>query len=145
MPSPIIAAEQATIVSDPNLESGDQPKTTTADDRLAEWVMARVEKWRTHRDTNYSAPWDMYERLWRAIYSDEEKQRKSERSKIISPALSEAVENGCAEIEEAVFGRGDFFDLWPEVQDGQIDRAVLDRNESLFRQDLERTDFTGQC
>src|SRR3990167_6413729 len=117
----------------------------TADEKLVAWVIGRVKQWKEHRVANYDSNWNMYERLWRAIYSDEDKTKKRERGKIISPALSEAVENGAAEIEEAVFGRGDFFDLWPEVQDGKIDRAVLDRNESLFRQDLERTDFTGQC
>src|SRR3990167_6450841 len=136
----------AEIVSDDAALQADDEKTPKTDDeKLVAWVMDRVSRWKEQRDQNYETQWNMYERLWRAIYSDEEKQRKTERSKIISPALSEAVENGAAEIEEAVFGRGDFFDLWPEVQDGQIDRAVLDRNESLFRQDLERTDFTGQC
>lgn len=145
MASPITASEQATIISDPSTDSGDENKATTADGRLVEWVMNRVDRWRIHRDTNYATSWDMYERLWRAIYSDAEKQRKSERSKIISPALSEAVENGCAEIEEAVFGRGDFFNLWPEVRDTQVDRAALDANETLFKEDIARTDFTGQC
>ena len=139
-------AQEATIVSSAeDLQKDDAQKPKTTDDRLVEWVMERVDRWRTHRDTNYADQWDMYERLWRAIYSDEEKQRKTERSKIISPALSEAVENGCAEIEEAVFGRGDFFDLWPEARDTQIDRTVLDANEVLFKEDIARTDFTGQC
>lgn len=117
----------------------------TADQELVEWVMTRVKQWKDHRVANYDGNWNMYERLWRAIYSEEDKTKKRERGKIISPATSEAVENSVAEIEEAVFGRGDFFDLWPEVQDGKMDREILTHNEVMFRQDLARTDFTGQC
>ena len=139
-------AQEATIVSNAEDVAADEEKTPKSSDAaLVEWVMGRVTRWRTQRDTNHSKQWDMYERLWRAIFSEEEKQHKTERSKIISPALSEAVENGCAEIEEAVFGRGDFFDLWPEARDTQIDRAALDANEVLFKEDIARTDFTGQC
>ena len=136
----------ATIVSDDAARQADDEKTPKTDDeKLVAWVMDRVSRWKEQRDQNYETQWNMYERLWRAIYSDEEKQRKTERSKIISPALSEAVENGAAEIEEAVFGRGDFFDLWPEAKDNQIDAAVLQTNEVLLREALAKTDFTGQC
>ena len=139
------AQEAVVISSDEDLAKDEAKTPKSSDDVLVEWVMTRIDKWRTHRDTNYQLQWDMYERLWRAIYSDEEKTRKTERSKIISPALSESVENSCAEIEEAVFGRGDFFDMWPEARDTKIDRAALDANEVLFKEDLARTDFTGQC
>ena len=43
--------------------------------------------------------------------------RKSERSRIISPALQQAVESSVAEIEEATFGRGRFFDVTDDTQD----------------------------
>ena len=89
--------------------------------------------------------WDTYERLWRAIYSEAEKTRKSERSTIISPALSEAVENAASEIEEAVFGRGDFFDIWPEASDNQVEAQVLAKNEATLKQDLARGGFTDNC
>ena len=64
-------AQEATIVSSAeDLAKDDAKKPKTSDAALVEWVMERVTKWRTHRDTNYSKQWDMYERLWRAIYSD---------------------------------------------------------------------------
>src|SRR3990170_8368977 len=84
---------------------------------LVAWVMARVEAWRTHRRANYEWRWDEYERLWRGIWSGAEQKRKSERSKIITPALSEAVENAVSEIEEAVFGRGAFFEIKAALSD----------------------------
>jgi hypothetical protein len=144
----VVAGGVAEVTTDPRDETkepeADHTKKT-ADEKLVEWVIGRVRQWKDHRVANYDSNWNMYERLWRAIYSDEDKTKKRERGKIISPALSEAVENGAAEIEEAVFGRGDFFDLWPEAGDSPPDRKVLEHNETLFRQDLDRTDFTGQC
>lgn len=147
---PLTASETVAVVNEdprdatkaPDPEAG---RRKSADERLVEWVLDRVSKWRTHRDANYSQQWDTYERQWRAIYSEEDRTRKTERSKIISPALSEAVENGVSEIEEAVFGRGDFFDLWPEARDNPVEKAVLEKNEVLFREDLARSDFTSVC
>ena len=42
---------------------------------------------------------------------------QSERSKIISPALQQAVESSVAELEEATFGRGKWFDIKDDVRD----------------------------
>ena len=117
----------------------------TNDAKLVAWVLDRTRRWKEHRNANYSQLWDMYERLWRAIYSSEEKTRKSERSKIISPALSEAVENAASEIEEAVFGRGDFFNATASGNDSEIEAAILTKNEATFKEDLAASDFTGNC
>jgi hypothetical protein len=147
---PLTASDTVAVVNEDPRDSTKAPDPEagakkSADEQLVAWVLERTEKWKTHRDANYSAAWDTYERLWRAIYSEEEKTRKSERSKIISPALSEAVENAASEIEEAVFGRGDFFDLWPEARDNPPEAAVLEKNEILFREDLNKSDFTSVC
>ena len=45
----------------------------------------------------------------------EDKTRQTERSKIISPALQQAVESSVAELEEATFGRGKWFDIEDDV------------------------------
>ena len=47
----------------------------------------------------------------------EDKTRDSERSRIISPALQQAVESSVAEVEEATFGRGKWFDISDDVND----------------------------
>lgn len=109
-PPQAVQATGAQIVSD-----GELPDAARPDDKfapLAEWVKARVDAWTTWRDSNYAEKWDTYERLWRGIFDANERVRASERSTIVNPALSEAVENAAAELEEAVFGRGaDYFDL----------------------------------
>jgi hypothetical protein len=43
--------------------------------------------------------------------------RASERSRLISPALQQAVESSVAEVEEATFGRGKWFDITDDYQD----------------------------
>ena len=70
--------------------------------QLAGWVLGQCEDWRNHRDTNYLEDWKAYERLWRGIWSGEDTTRDSERAKIVTPALQQAIETHCAEIEEAV-------------------------------------------
>ncbi len=107
-----IQASRATIV--PDESSSDEKKGSGTDKfaQLSDWVVEKVEAWRTHRDSNYLAEWDQFERLWRGKWDSAEQLRQSERSKIVTPALSEAVENAAAEIEEATFGRGsDYFDV----------------------------------
>ena len=120
-------------------------KKLTNDEKIVEWVMNRVTRWKEHRDTNYNTQWNTYERQWRAIYSEEDKERKRERTKIMSPALSEAVENAVSEIEEAVFGRGDFFDVSAEAGDDETSKLITDHNSTTFHEDLAKSDFTGNC
>ena len=60
---------------------------------------------------------DEYYRLWRGIWAEEDSMRGSERSRIISPALQQAVESSVAEVEEATFGRGTFFDIKDDKRD----------------------------
>ena len=109
---------------------------------LVAWVMSRVEAWRNHRRANYEWRWDEYERLWRGIWSGAEQKRKSERSRIITPALSEAVENAVSEIEEAVFGRGDFFEIKAEISDPEELVKATEHNKNCLREDLARLGFT---
>ncbi len=54
---------------------------------LAGWLTTRLDQWRNHRDNNYLKQWDEYYRLWRGIWSMEDRTRQSEKSKLISPAL----------------------------------------------------------
>jgi len=75
------------------------------------WIMDHVQKWRDHYDQNYETKFDEYNRIWRGIWDGSDKTRDSERSKIVSPATQQAVESSVAEIEEATFGRGRFFDI----------------------------------
>jgi hypothetical protein len=73
--------------------------------------MTRVTAWEDFRKQNLDTHWDEYYRLWRGIWASEDKTRHSERSKLISPALSQAIESTVAELEEATFGGGKWFDV----------------------------------
>jgi hypothetical protein len=81
------------------------------------WIMSKCEQWRDHYDSNYREKFDEYYRLWRGIWAPEDTLRHSERSRLISPALQQAVESSVAEVEEATFGRGSFFDIKDDLQD----------------------------
>jgi hypothetical protein len=100
-----------------------------ADQKLENWVVDKADRWRDHYNINYKEKFDEYYRLWRGIWSAEDKTRESERSKLISPALQQAVESAVAEVEEATFGRGKWFDIRDDRNDQDPrDIAVL-RNQ----------------
>ena len=80
------------------------------------WVNDKVSSWGDHWKTNYEESFDEYYRLWRGIWANEDKTRASERSRLISPALQQAVESSVAEIEEATFGRGAFFTIRDDIK-----------------------------
>ena len=99
---------------------------------LEGWVIDKCQSWRDHFESNYSEKFDEYYRLWRGQWAAEDRTRNSERSKIISPALQQAVESSVAELEEATFGRGKWFDIEDDVADNEKrDIAVL--REVLYK------------
>jgi len=104
---------------------------------LASWLNYRLDGWRSHRDMNYVQKWDEYYRLWRGIWTESDKLRKAEKSRIISPALQQAVEASVAELEEASFGRGKWFDIQDDMLDQDPSDAEYVRN--LLQEDLEKT------
>jgi len=104
---------------------------------LAGWLNHRLESWRTHRDTNYVQKWDEYYRLWRGIWLQEDRTRTSEKSRIIAPAMQQAIESAVAELEEATFGRGKWFDIQDDMLDENPQDAEYVRN--LLQEDLEKT------
>jgi hypothetical protein len=85
--------------------------------KVESWVIDKVDSWRDHYRSNYQEKFDEYYRLWRGIWAAEDKTRESERSRIISPALQQAVESSVAEVEEATFGRGKWFDIRDDRND----------------------------
>ena len=99
--------------------------------------MYRLEGWRTHREINYTPKWDEYYRIWRGIWSASDKTRTAERSRIIAPATQQAVESSVADMEEATFGRGKWFDIQDDMLDQDNTEAEYIRN--LLQEDLEKT------
>ena len=88
-----------------------------ADQKVEAWVIDKVDQWRDHYSANYEQKFDEYYRLWRGVWAAEDKTRESERSRLISPALQQAVESSVAEVEEATFGRGKWFDIRDDRND----------------------------
>ena len=62
-----------------------------------------------------------------------DRERRSERSRIISPALQQAVESNVAELEEATFGRGKWFDVSDNFGDSQRQDVLFLRNKLTER------------
>ena len=99
------------------------------DSTVESWVMSKCEQWRDHYETNYSERFDEYYRTWRGIWDKNDSMRESERSRLIAPATQQAVESSVAEIEEATFGRGTFFDIKDDLQDPNQGDVELLKNQ----------------
>ncbi len=104
---------------------------------LEDWIMTKCEDWRNHYENNYEARHDEYYRLWRGIWDGADSLRESERSKLIAPALQQAVESSVAEIEEATFGRGEWFDIKDDVLDQ--DTSDIAGVKKMLKEDFEFT------
>ena len=120
--------------------------TAMTQEHLENWVMAKCDSWRDHYESNYSQRFEEYYRLWRGIWAAEDMERKSERSRIISPALQQAVESSVAEIEEATFGRGTYFDITDEFGDAESADVVYLRTK--LHEDFEKCQIrkqVGEC
>ena len=100
-------------------ESIYSPDPLMIEESLEEWVITKCEDWRDHYESNYEEKFEEYYRLWRGQWDPADSERASERSRIISPALQQAVESNVAELEEATFGRGKWFDIQDDVNDQQ--------------------------
>ncbi len=99
------------------------------DESLEEWVITKCENWRDHYESNYEARFEEYYRLWRGQWDPSDSERASERSRIISPALQQAVESNVAELEEATFGRGKWFDIADDMNDQEKQDIQYLRNK----------------
>ena len=96
---------------------------------VEDWVMIKCEDWRDYYESNYEDRFEEYYRLWRGIWDPSDSERKSERSRIISPALQQAVESNVAELEEATFGRGKWFDVSDNMGDTSKEDVLFLRNK----------------
>jgi hypothetical protein len=90
---------------------------TEGDKELLAFVSDHCDRWRDWRDTNFLSAYLEYERIFRGQWASEDKMRDSERSKIVTPATQQAVETRHAEIMEAIFGQGEFFDIEDDIRD----------------------------
>ena len=112
----------------------DDYEKKSPDQKVEDWVINKVDQWRDHYSANYEEKFDEYYRLWRGIWAAEDKTRESERSRLISPALQQAVESSVAEVEEATFGRGKWFDI-------RDDRNDQDKRDIAYLREQLSEDF----
>ena len=99
------------------MQKFEETPVTDADKEVVEFVTMHCNEWRNNRDVNYLKTWEEYERMFRGIWDLADQSRDSERSRLVTPALQQAIEAKQAEISEAVFGRGDFFDIEDDLND----------------------------
>jgi hypothetical protein len=105
---------------------------------LSSWVMTQVSEWRNHYEQNYEETFKEYYRIWRGVYDPNDKTRASERSKIISPATSQAIESSVAEIEEATFGRGRFFDIRDDIEIPNPPENMTEQQAAMLQAEMQQ-------
>ena len=119
-------------------ETPEWEEPTESDKELTEWVSSHIERWRDYRDTNYMSDWEEYERIFRGQWDAGDKTRDSERSRIISPATQQAVETRHAEIIEAIFGQGEFFDIQDDIKDVDGNPMDVEALKAQLMEDFKR-------
>lgn len=102
---------------------------------LISWVIGKTQRWEEQRNNGYQRLWGEYWRMWRGKWSEEDRNRLSERSRLIAPALAQAIEMTVSEIEEAVFSKEVWFDIVDDIDDAEKVDALLARD--LLIQDLD--------
>ena len=98
-------------------DSKERTSSYNSGHELVSWLNARATKWRDHRNSGYQRLWSEYWRMWRGKWSEADRNRMSERSRLIAPALANAIEMTTAEIEEGLFSKETWFDIVDEDQD----------------------------
>jgi hypothetical protein len=88
-----------------------------SDKEIVNFVVNHCDRWRDWRDVNCLDDWLEYERIFNGEWDAQDKTRESERSRIVTPASQQAVETRHAEIMEAIFGQGEFFDIQDDIRD----------------------------
>jgi hypothetical protein len=109
----------------------DVAPAASIDSELVGWVMTRVDRWRSTRDTNFLQDWEKYYRIWKGEWDPSSKTRDMERSKLISPATQQAVDSMVAEMSEATFGKGMWFDVEDNDDPQQLAASQLSRKNLL--------------
>lgn len=128
---------QAEIVDTPESAEAATKYTATVlpGAALTSWVYNRVMRWENVRDRDYGRLWSEYWRIWRGKWAAEDQTRVSERSRLIAPALAQAIEASVSEIEEAVFSRENWFDIPDDMPDSQKEAASQERDQLLIDMD----------
>ena len=143
-PTPYEGRMMNDIVVDIKPESPDPTKEQ--EQALVTWVLDHVDRWEEYRNNNFEDLWREYYRAWKGVWTESERNRQTERSKFISPALQQAIEMGVSEAEEATFGRAQWIDIEDDLNDVQKNDMALVRDQLL--EDMEFnfvSDAVSEC
>lgn len=125
-------------MSEENEISGQFEEPTENDLELSQWIVSHTDRWRDYRDQNYLTKWLEYERIFRGLWAAEDRTRDSERSRIISPATQQAIETRHAEIMEAIFGQGEWFDIEDDIRDVNGTPLDVEQIKAQLMEDFSR-------
>lgn len=117
-----------------NSVPGEGKNTTPGMTALVPWIMDKVSGSRDSRDSEYKERWDAYERTFRGFHSPEDATREGERSKLIAPALLQAIDSTSATIEDAIFSRSQWFDVMDDKMDPEkeeVEQGRMNLTEDL--------------
>jgi len=114
----------------------DEPSQNDKD--LTAFVIDHCTRWRDYRDTNFLQKYLEYERIFRGEWASEDKTRESERSRIVTPATQQAVETRHAEVMEAIFGQGEFFDIEDDLKDVNGDPMDVEMLKAQLMEDFKQ-------
>ena len=95
---------------------------------LVAHLVGKAKSWEAQRNKQ-NPRWAEYWRLWRGQWVSADKNRMSERSRLIAPAISNAIEQSVAEVDDAVFSKDVWFDIADDIQDE-------DRLDSYMMRDM---------
>jgi len=122
------------LVDTPEDTAAAQQAFKLPDSELTSWIIDRVDRWESHRNRGYATIWAEYWRMWRGQWSEADRNRLSERSRLIAPALSQAIEMTVSELEEAIWSKEVWFDIADDIAD-------QDKMDALTARDLLLEDF----
>jgi hypothetical protein len=123
------------------MDQNDFDEPTENDKELIAFVVDHCDRWRDYRNVNFLPQWEEYERIFRGEWAVEDKTRDSERSRIVTPMTQQAVETRHAEIMEAIFGSGEFFDIKDDVKDIDGNPMDVEMIKIQMMEDLKKDKF----
>lgn len=106
---------------------------------LVGWIVGKVNVWEDVRNRGYQRLWGEYWRMWRGKWNEVDMNRLSERSRLVAPALSQAIEMTVSELEEAIFSKEEWF----EVADDLVDKVANQLRDQLI-DDLDKVNARDQ-
>lgn len=107
---------------------------------LVGWITSKVNIWEDVRNRGYQRLWGEYWRMWRGKWTEYDRNRLSERSKLVAPALSQAIEMTISEVEEAIFSKEEWFDVVATQLTDDIKQKLFDQ----FSEDLDLVNAKDQ-